>query len=715
MKFYTKTILIAILLFLTPFTFEIGVTDYLTPEVNLTTNIAYAIDLDCGPTEFSCGVKEGILGVWEILWFYTTQIGVALIGYVLDIFVFLSIYSQFYRSGLIETGWEILRDFTNIVFIFSFILMAFKMVLGVDGAKVKQQFIKTVLIALTVNFSLFISFAVIDASNLLAHVFYNKIDAKAGYNVQTTGDASTSETETSLSGLVEDLFGDEDVRSVSLAIAGNVNPQLIISGNASKGFFENFLIITGAGLINILLIFVFVKMIAVFLGRTLGLMFSSMLSALAFVSLTIPGMENKSYVGFNKWLQELISAGFMAPTFLFFIYLAVIFLNDKGFLASLASQPDTGVLARIIIVFVPFLVIGGVLMVAKKISSDMVGELGNSAVKGVGMLAGGVIGAPVVVAGGVAAVGGVAAGVGGALAAGAGRAASRAGAKGLGSRLSSGGRTSMKVGRKLFSFKADPTKLPGFKTLVGKDNAKAISKVTGKSPMQHLNDLQNRKGAFENEDKKLQDKKDNEELKKANQKAKEERRKAESKFDAELYQKRLDAEKARKKMEDDTNFKNIQGKNGGVKEAEKQSKNEEKNIAELNKTLKELKENGVDANYSGSDLDKNTAAQEKRDQIQELETKISVSQDNKQTADTYIQNVAVEYNNKKQEADNLRNKQKEAGDIAEGNSRFKSASKASSDEVANKIISKSKAKGTDFAAAVKKAMKENNMTLDDDK
>lgn len=117
----------------------------------------------------------------------------------------------------------------------------------------------------------------------------------------------------------------------------------------------------------------------------------------------------------------------------------------------------------------------------------------------------------------------------------------------MGSALSSGGRTSMKVGRKLFSFKADPTKLPGFKTLVGKDNARAIEKVTEKSPMQHLNDLQNRKGVFENEDKKLQDKKANEELNEANKKAKEERRKAEAKFDAELYQKRLDAKKERKK------------------------------------------------------------------------------------------------------------------------------------------------------------------------
>lgn len=85
-------------------------------------------------------------------------------------------------------------------------------------------------------------------------------------------------------------------------------------------------------------------------------------------------------------------------------------------------------------------------------------------------------------------------------------------------------------------------------------------------------------------------------------------------------------------MEDDKNFTNTQGQQGGIKEAQKQSKKEETEIEKLNKTLEELKNNRIDANYSGSDLDKNNAAQEKQQQIQELEAKITVSKNNKQTA-----------------------------------------------------------------------------------
>src|SRR5690554_991430 len=178
MKLHLKTLLVALFLFLMPLTFQIGIPNHYEVGINsgeafslikITSNTTYAIDLGCGPTEFSCGVQEGILDVWEILWFYTTQIGVALVGYVLDIFTFMSINSQFYRSGFIETGWEILRDFTNVVFIFSFLYMAFRMVLDIDAAHTKKQLIKTILVALTVNFSLFIAYATIDASNILAH------------------------------------------------------------------------------------------------------------------------------------------------------------------------------------------------------------------------------------------------------------------------------------------------------------------------------------------------------------------------------------------------------------------------------------------------------------------------------------------------------------------------------------------------------------------
>ncbi|UOY05042.1 hypothetical protein L0P88_13880 [Muricauda sp. SCSIO 64092] len=723
MTFYIKTLLFTIILFLLPFSIESGLINNLLNNNNtidsslmlsINQNVAHAVDLGCSEVDFSCEISEGILYVWEILWFYTTQVGVVLVGIVLDLFIFLSLDSNFYRTGFIEVGWEILRDFVNIIFIFSFLFIAFRMVLGAGGANTKKQLIKTILVALTVNFSLFISYAVIDSSNLLAYTLYNKIEVGEG-TYQEAVMNSNDEDATSLSKFVTE-FIDPETRSVTLAIASHVNPQLIITGNASRGFFENFLVITAAGLINVMLIILFIKMVVVFLGRTLGLMFSSMLSAVAFTSLAMPGLQNKPYIGFKRWLEELISTAFVAPVFIFFIYLAITFLKNKSFLQAMAGDPSQGLLTRILIVFVPFLVIGGILMLAKKVSSSMVGELGKLAVKGVGMLAGGTLAAPVAVVGGAAALGGVAAGAGGALAAGAGRVATSAGARGLGGALSRGGSASVKAGRKLLSFKADPTKIPGFKTLIGKDNTRAIEKVTGKSPLRHLNDLRDRKPVFSNEEDKLVSERDNRILKKANDDAQAARRKEEGKFDGELYQKRMEAERARQKRDkESTGFTNKDGKQGGYKIAQEQSQEEQKTQQELNKTLKKLQQERQDLGdrQAGFGVD-NSAIDKKEKEIETIKSQISTSQSHQQVADTFIQNISVDYNAKQKAADETRVKQKAAGKAAETASRMASAAKAPTGELADKIIQGKKAKGSDFEAAVKKAMKDNNMNLDDD-
>ncbi|MCI5050854.1 MAG: hypothetical protein MRY57_00920, partial [Candidatus Pacebacteria bacterium] len=66
MKSLFKILSICFLLFLVPITLNsIGSFDI---------NYANAVDLNCGELDFSCGVSEGILSVWEIIWFYLTQV-----------------------------------------------------------------------------------------------------------------------------------------------------------------------------------------------------------------------------------------------------------------------------------------------------------------------------------------------------------------------------------------------------------------------------------------------------------------------------------------------------------------------------------------------------------------------------------------------------------------------------------------------------------------
>lgn len=696
MKSFLKLTLLFIFIFLIPFSisgdFSEGSNFILSIDVS--SNFAQAVDLDCetgvtGLGDSSCQFAEGILYVWEIIWFYTTQIILVLIGYVLDIFIFLSIDSSFYRSGLIETGWEILRDFVNIVFIFSLLMMAFRIVLKMDESGSKKQLIKTILVALTVNFSLFISYAVIDASNLLAHVFYNKIEAKGAYKAQVL-DPEDKENTSSLSKFITDFVG-EDTRSISLAVASNVNPQIIVTGNAGKGFLENFIIITGAGLINVLLIVVFLNMMMVFLGRTLGLMFSSMLSAVAFTSLTIPGMQNKKFIGFNKWLEELISTAFMAPVFLFFIYIAVTFLKEKGFLASLAAKPEQDFLTRMLVVFVPFLIVGGVLMLSKKISNDMVGELGKTAVKGVGMLAGGIIAAPMVVGAGAAALGGAAAAGAGGLASGAGGLASRMGASRMGGAISKFGRGTSKVGKKMMSFKADPTKLPGFKNLVGKDLSSSISKVTGKSALGHLRDKKKKAAdnpIFAMEDSKFKKEDDDKALKDAKDKADKAKRDAESPYEAPFYQ----AQMAKARTDNDASYIGLKDDLKTASEALTNAVEAEKNALT---NLNELRNNGapqVDI-FAAEALHTNAEnrLQDARDNVDDARVAV-------ESHEGYANDQAYE---------TIKTRKETAGKNAAAQSRRESAQKQDDPTLANRILREDNPKDKTMEKILKK-LEDNN-------
>ncbi len=329
-KFITSLILL--LVFLSPLSIQLNSSSNINselPTVSIVENSAYALSVPCtgGWWKFvdntACGIGNVILTYFELIWFYTTQILVVLVGLMFDAFLFFSIDSKFYRSGMIEAGWEILRDFTNIAFIFALLIQAFQMVLGVNIPKARNKLVKVILVALVINFSLFVTYAIIDASNILAYTFYNKIEQN-----EVTFDASSNGGNGN-----KVIKSDEQFKgkSVSLAIAKKINPQELLdaktvsNGKVTKG--QRVVMVLMVGVINGVLIYVFLSVTFLFLGRTIGLWLSAVLAPLAFASLTVPAMQKMEYIGFGKWFNSLLKMAFMAPVFLFFLYLAVQFMK----------------------------------------------------------------------------------------------------------------------------------------------------------------------------------------------------------------------------------------------------------------------------------------------------------------------------------------------------------------------------------------------------
>lgn len=435
--FFSKIIIILILLL------PIGISiEGLIPELTLNTADALTIG-KCGvglnATLGNC-FANAILTFYELIFYTLTQIFMVIMGLLMDIILFFSINSNFYQqSGIIELGWEITRDLTNIIFIFALLVVAFKMVLGQDDSNNKSTLMKTILVALVINFSLFISYAIIDASNLLAHTFYNRIDSDVsnfGSRLDSDGVQETKDQSGINTLDLKKWFEDSGIKkSVSLSVASQINPQRIINAAKVNNFIVAFIITTGMGLMNIVLIYIFFKVTMVFLGRILGLMLLAIMAPLAMASITIPFLRKQKYVGWDHWFSEITKLSFSAPIFLFFMWLTVSFVSNEGVLATISRpDPNASWLITILNTYILLFLIAGLLLFTKKITEDMAGDMGNMASKAIGQAAGGTLAVGATLAtGGAALAGGVMRGAGAGL--------TKAGVKGAGKFSSSVGKS----------------------------------------------------------------------------------------------------------------------------------------------------------------------------------------------------------------------------------------------------------------------------------
>ena len=75
----------------------------------------------------------------------------------------------------ITTAWTTLRDVANICFIFVLLFAAFKAMFQLDFGGIGTTIRNIIIVALLINFSLFFTKVVIDASNIVSVGFYNSI------------------------------------------------------------------------------------------------------------------------------------------------------------------------------------------------------------------------------------------------------------------------------------------------------------------------------------------------------------------------------------------------------------------------------------------------------------------------------------------------------------------------------------------------------------
>ncbi len=320
--------------------------------------------------------QVGTFSIWLFSWL------AGLTGKLLDIAIQISIFDitdYFQDGGIVETLWQTVRDLANIIFIFALLWISIQTILGLDNAK---KYLATIIIsALLINFSLFFTKVIIDASNILAVQFYSAI-VPSGCNTEDR--------------IIEGCISQKiiAVSQLSTIYGTGQNDDGI---NIDRSTFSGVVIVSVMGTIFILsLVVAFLLASFIFIGRTVAFIVLGVVSPLAFVGRILPQTAGLA----KQWWTTLTSQALTAPIFLFFLWIMLKVAEDvvgdqsQGGLVSrdgntISSSLLGGGDFKPVFYFI-FLMI--LLFYAIKTTQDYAGSIGKRAVnigsKGLGMASG---------------------------------------------------------------------------------------------------------------------------------------------------------------------------------------------------------------------------------------------------------------------------------------------------------------------------------------
>ena len=223
----------------------------------------------------------------------------ALLNYAINNFV-INFGGLIIGSGLgaaIDQMWSVVRDFFNIIFIFSIIYIGFKMILGSDNSGSRRALVYLIIAALLVNFSLFISKFVVDFSNILA----GEVAVAAFPAFQNAGGNAQA-------GLVD--VGTNFFNMMQIPTTARVQNGVINGQTAEWGY------IFGIAVVYIVAIFAFASGAIMLIIRYAVLSVYMVLSPFMFIGWVLPqysGLMRQYWSGF-------LGKAFFAPAYIVLLY-----------------------------------------------------------------------------------------------------------------------------------------------------------------------------------------------------------------------------------------------------------------------------------------------------------------------------------------------------------------------------------------------------------
>lgn len=266
-------------------------------------------------------VASWVLWVSAILFNATLSYTLNMAGFLRDI-------------PIVAVGWATFRDLTNLMFVFIILYIAINTIIGNEGYGIKKLLGKVIVGAMLINFSLFFTQVMIDASNIFALQFYHRITVDAaGQNISSGTAENNSDYDAGISAAFVNAMGLQQIynlgKGTQAAKTGESSVDLNDINNSTKlGLNANNLILVGIGGTILVLVtaFVFFAATFMFLARTLVLVFLMILSPIAFMGNILPALGK--YTG--VWWSKLINNLLFAPVYMMMFYLVMSMIIGKG-------------------------------------------------------------------------------------------------------------------------------------------------------------------------------------------------------------------------------------------------------------------------------------------------------------------------------------------------------------------------------------------------
>jgi hypothetical protein len=280
-----------------------------------------------GVENFIYSIATGVGGIF--LW-----IGGSLLDYAIQYLVIgMGGFLNANLGVVIDQMWVVVRDFFNILFIFGLIYIGFRTILSSGDTNTKKAVGYLVIAALMINFSLFITKAIIDFSNIAAFQVYNAIIAEGENDPQTaTIGIGAKEGAATASGgekipIHTATVGGNGVRSISASFVNAVNFTSYADGTAIKEMRSSASVISGQfiifGIVMMFMMifagFVFAAGAFILVARFIVLVIAMILSPMMFLGMIFPLLGKYG----KDWWHKFLSNAFVAPAYLFMIYLSL--------------------------------------------------------------------------------------------------------------------------------------------------------------------------------------------------------------------------------------------------------------------------------------------------------------------------------------------------------------------------------------------------------